>query len=314
MLLEEQVLEEVQKLKAELVEREPKVISGAALGVLVSKVTPRINVQELGLSTKGTFTHFVRKYLSDVLNKIGRSGGDWLYQIIAPGDKSIVLPDYEYWLAFARSDYHLKLSFNSEAGHLVLVPLDVPDVEDIGLIESITLDELEGIKLAFVESEQSLGERWFPNPELSYPEWVKSMQALSQLRRKKWANFRVHNIKEVFNRRLLRFELPSPEHQELLNFFSESLESKLNTRTSTVSRKHSTAEQALGGRAITVVGEEVLVNEERLRKAAIRTVQSLSYIELRDLKLPIGAFSDALLETMLENTKKNNAAPGGVTL
>lgn len=288
----------IENLKKKLQTLAGQNITGSKLGEMALKGNPTLRIKELGLPAKATLTHFIEKYLPDMVVRVGPQGGDSLYFIGKPEDAPQQVADYDFWLAFAKPDSKNRLGLTQVNHTLTLLEKDQLPL-GVNVIESVSLIELEEIKLSFIEKERSEGPEWTPEASMSYPHWVSCLRALDHPHGKLWSPFRVNALKRLFESRLVTLGVPQPRQITLCQFMDESLARYSKARPSAPvnqapSLKEKTQASTPATNALKENPQVAKSSDEILRLAIIDVINKMPVAELRALELPIGLLSDAL--------------------
>lgn len=291
-------------------------ITGAALGVLVRRAAPNLNLRaaaNLPIGT-GALAKFVGEHLSHLLRKAGQTasdgtGGDIVYQVLRPqgtsaeqtqeGTRSVA---HDFWNAFVRpSDKRVLLILPSEDGpklHLA----DGTDHVDGKLLEKVSLEEFRSISDEFLRMLKS-------NPSTeglatrlqgvnTYATFVQTLKAEGNAYFMRWAEHRRERLRSLFINRLESAGYTLPDQQRLLSFLDRS---QITARNDYKSRLFSPTTE--NPRITLQVRQNTLTATQDARELLKAVVDRMSMQEIRALSVPIGYLLDAMQETRAKANK-----------
>lgn len=294
MEITEEIRLAVDILKDKLAAHRGQHITGSVVGEILIKQA-NLRLKNLSSPTKITLSRFIELYLADTLVKTGPQGGDVLYFVGKPGETVPALPEYRYWIAFAKADEPNQLAVRENDQELIIVdPLE--DLLGARLIPKITLSDLEEIKLEFIDHEIANGLNWFPDKGLAYPYWVAKMKAIENDRVKVWGNFRIDSLKKLFTKHLDQMGIVKIQKEILTRFLFQSQASKPKKTFGNpgIENPDNSISHAK------IYSRQTHPAEFNLRNAIAGVMQNMSIEELRELKLPVGLLMDAL-QAQLKN-------------
>ena len=299
----------VNLLKASLVSRNDKQITGAVFGEMVRKATPELDIKALGLPTKATFSRFIETYFEGVLFRSHAQGKDSVYNIGAPAADIGDEPDYALWKAFVRPKSKYQVGLIRVSKTLMLLGDDCnPDAggAEVTVIPSVTQDELNAIMNAFVQVEQDAMGSALPDIQLPYANWTASLREFDRPAYRRWIEFRIDRLLQLFNQRLVAADIDEHDRKGLADFINRSRSARLSKASPSASPKGSAnsspkttgntveSRNTIGYPEMLVSGSYAANKDADLRDLVVRAVMNLSIAELRELKLPVGAVADAL--------------------
>ncbi|MGX1173945.1 hypothetical protein [Pseudomonas sp. R151218B TE3479] len=287
----------INLLKASLESRSDKKITGAVFGEMVRKATPELDIKALGLPTKATFSRFIEKYFEGVLFRSHAQGKDSVYNIGAPTADTGVEPDYALWKAFVRPQSKYQVGLITASKSLMLFGAD-SNVDagqtEVVLIPSVTQDELSGIMNGFVQAEQAALGSALPDTQLPYAHWTASLRERDRPAYRRWIDFRIDRLLQLFNQRLEAADVNEHDRKSLTDFMNRSRSARLPKTPPKTAGNTFESRNAIGCAEVLVSASCAANKDADLRDLVVRAVMNLSIAELRELRLPVGAVADAL--------------------
>ena len=298
MKSQEEVDAAVSLLKASLESRDDKQITGAMFGEMVRKTTPELDIQTLGLPTKATFSRFIEKYFEGVLFRSHAKGKDWVYTIGAQASETDDEPEYALWRTFVRPQSKSKVGLITASKTLILLDAEACPT-GVTVISSVTQEELSRILKAFAREEEARLGGAIPDIAQPYASWTASLRERDRVAYRRWIEFRIDGLLQLFNQRLEAADVDEDDRKRLAAFMNRSRSARLLSKTSskassTAVRKEAEGRNAIGGLEEPLSASYAASKDADLRDLVIRAVMNLSISELRELRLPVGAVADAL--------------------
>jgi len=285
---------ELTAVKKALEKRPSPTIAGAQLSTLIHTAAPDLNVRTIVgiLKGPGALTEFIRRYLSDVVERIGHLGGDPLYQI--KGREAASLPTSatpQIWRTFIspNSQQHLVLSLTTR----ILVVRDTTALSGEGEVEVVKAspDEHDRIRADF---EATLAEgtvldlREHVSSDTDFDTWIKALKTHAPEAVRKWGQYRRHRLAELFAVRITELSLEETLQQEALKQIKASEVASYDAQKGEKPASQRPSPRSTGELDAAADAD---VTARRLARAAI---DHLSYDELRALRIPLGAMLDAI--------------------
>ena len=287
----------INRILESLKSRPEPYITGALLGELIRDIAPELNIRQLvNIPTgPGALTRFIERHLSSNLKKAGRAGSDLLYRISADNEEE-THSSYDVWQSFARPGSDQIISLDVSEG-LEKATVSVKQFLSVNhlKIEHATHAELDRIRADFTTDFNAavIDPSKHIDARQPYTEWSKKIKAISPEQYKNWSTYRIEKIVDLFRSRLASFNVPPERIRELEEELKKSQRSIRNQRAELrgVGEKSTTQPMAAG---------YVDPSIEGFRTALIETIKTMSSSELRELKVPAGAFFDAMQFTKLK--------------
>jgi hypothetical protein len=267
-------------------------ITGGKLADIIRSTAPNLDVRAALGSPRGTgaVAEFVRRFLPDILKQSGNQGADVVYQIA--GREMEIGPAQsgpEIWRTFVspNSIKHLILSSSGR-----LFPRDTPatSAENETEVAKATASEHDAIRADFTDQ--------LPTPEASklkehvgtspdFESWIEALKTYLPEANSRWGQFRRKRLSELLNGRILSLNLEEPTKQDVLNQIQASEMAAYPTDKG----KRGTPEKRTSGK--TLGADDAHDLTDRARRVAHAAIDQLSYEELREIRLPLGAILDA---------------------
>jgi hypothetical protein len=293
------------RLVSSLLEYERPAITGAALGVLIRKVVPELDVRvavNIPVGT-GALAKFVDMYLQHTLRPAGHTGqegagGDIIYEVLRDnggfGGAASEGDDSEggaFWTSFVRPSDRQLLAVTRANGSVRLhtgneLPPDGLEikrvsVEDFQAISNAFLDQLVGS-----DSTRILAEQLRQAP--TYAAFVQTLKEAGHFQ--KWSAHRRERLRAIFSARLASVGLSEGEQQELLLKLDRSTElARQKTRERTALRASVSLSGTLADEAASPTHDDAALARTLLKAI----VDGMSLQEMRALQVPFGLALDA---------------------
>jgi hypothetical protein len=174
---------------------------------------------------------------------------------------------------------------------------DVSAIAQLGgqliIIPSARNDELNQIRIDFVSSlDEKAAE--LPDMKAPYAEWSVALRKLGREYYREWTEYRLRKIEDLFGKRLDALGVESKTKSELCSLIRRS---QLSAKESIGARKNSTDVPKQSREEPKI---EIVESDANFRLAVLDVIQKFSISELRELKLPAGALSDAIARQYLK--------------
>lgn len=282
----------LQKIKAALVATEKKQITGALLGELIRDFGNGLNVREVTGVVKGpgAVSKFVEEHLSDVLAQVGSQGSDRVYEIKgSPVRRDDSLnPGPQLWLTFVRPRAVEKILYSAITETVEVIPAE--QAASTGrLVHNASSQELDQIRGKFSQllvSENVTDAEAF-NIQLPYADWSSALKKMGREQYKRWTEFRVEKISELFAARLANLGAGALVQEKLC---TELLQSQSSAHLASMATRFQPTPLSATVHSPPMASR----SETSLLNAIITAIKHLAESELRELKLPAGVLFDAL--------------------
>lgn len=287
-------------IKKKIRDSERREITGALVGEIIKRTTPDLNVRELVElpSGPGAVSRFIEKFLNDTLAKSGRQGSDLVYTIINEADTPAYLDDplsaISVWREFVRpkSHNHIILDITTdEKAPRIYVSKDIPI--NGTAIDNATYEELEKIRAEFTDiinndSIPSDQEKLISTEP--YTDWSAALKKHGKNLYRQWVEFRIEKIVKIFDERLASLDVDPSNRNRLCELLKQS---QRGTNAKFISNR--TNHPASNTHTPTISTQDLSIKgDSELLDIVVRAVRSLSETEIRELRLPVGAFWDAI--------------------
>jgi uncharacterized protein YaiL (DUF2058 family) len=294
-MIENTLSSAIEKITASLHSRKENIITGALLGELIPVVAPDLRVRDvMQIPTgPGALRKFIDLHLKHVLQPNGKQGSDFIYSIIGASASKNQNIDPDLWRTFVRTNSSKTLVLRESTLQLE----DVSAIAQLGgqliIIPSARNDELNQIRIDFVSSlDEKAAE--LPDMKAPYAEWSVALRKLGREYYREWTEYRLRKIEDLFGKRLDALGVESKTKSELCSLIRRS---QLSAKESIGARKNSTDVPKQSREEPKI---EIVESDANFRLAVLDVIQKFSISELRELKLPAGALSDAIARQYLK--------------
>ncbi|WP_434701111.1 hypothetical protein [Pseudomonas sp. D1-36] len=285
---EQDFREAVAALKIKLEAHHGDFITGSKVGeILIDQCKFRLkNLAQPQL----TLSQLIRHHLADTLTTYGHQGGDTLYFVGKGAQPLTAQPEYRFWTAFAKADEQCLFAIRQSDNEPVIVEGEA-DFTGLKVLPKITLSDLEAIKASFVDTYLVVpGQSPLPGADIPYLQWVASVRASSNQQMSAWSLYRIEQIKQLFKDRIIELGVQETDQARLERFLSESQRKKIRPTTAVARDEQEACSVSLNHDPYLPRNPDQV-----FRDAVVVVIRQLSMPELRELKLPAGLLSDALL-------------------
>jgi hypothetical protein len=294
-MIENTLSSAIEKITASLHSRKENIITGALLGELIPVVAPDLRVRDvMQIPTgPGALRKFIDLHLKHVLQPNGKQGSDFIYSIIGASASKNQNIDPDLWRTFVRTNSSKTLVLRESTLQLE----DASAIAQLGgqliIIPSARNDELNQIRIDFVSSlDEKAAE--LPDMKAPYTEWSVALRKLGREYYREWTEYRLRKIEDLFGKRLDALGVESKTKSELCSLIRRS---QLSAKESIGARKNSTDVPKQSREEPKI---EIVESDANFRLAVLDVIQKFSISELRELKLPAGALSDAIARQYLK--------------
>lgn len=285
---------QLRSVSSLLEQRSGATFTGSQLSSLIASAAPDLDVRAVVGIPKGpgALTEFIRKYLADMVERVGHQGGDVLYRI--KGTEPEALPP-----SAASLIWRTFVSPNSKQ-HLILTPdpfgLVVRDTgasidqEEIEICKA-TVEEHDQMRARFASSLPENIRQEFQsrvNESLNFPSWLSAIKEYYPELTQVWGQYRREQLSSIFVSRVSSLGISEDQKEKIVNQIKNA---ELSAYTVEKNTKKIISTQNQRGTKMLESSEVAVYRARQLARAAI---DNLSYEELRALKIPLGAMIDAL--------------------
>ncbi len=269
-------------------------ITGGQIASLIRSSAPDLDIRAAVNMPKGSgaLTAFIKEYLSEQLDHIGKQGMDTLYHVKGreiQSTSTVASPDI--WRAFVSPNSRLQLVLSKSSE--LLLSRETPASSEGELdIPKATVPEHDAIRAEFTQSlppsvrealDRSL------EPEAKFEEWISALRAYAPEETRRWGQFRRQSLSRLLATRVSEAPVEADLRDKILAQVHASEAAAYDTH-----RRAATVEPE--SRPETTMGVKQLAKgaTSSARSLAHAVIDRLSYDELRALKIPLGALLDAV--------------------
>lgn len=280
---------EITKIVTALHNQNENTITGARTGELIIKIAPDMDMRKVMDMPSGTgvLSKFIDKYLSHALTRSGKQGSDVVYTINTTDSTGITEVNPSLWQTFVRPHSYNSLVIRDSTLKLV-ESAELKADQDEKRVQSVTDLELRDIQTKFMSTLQENSEN-LPTISESYNVWTNDLRGMGEDYYKKWIEFRLQQLEELFSARLQALEISQELNEQLCSMMRRS---RLAAKSMPLTTKNKTSETRVPNAAIKSPSLDLELN---FRSAIIEVIQNLSTSDLREIKLPCGAIFDAII-------------------
>lgn len=266
--------------------------TGAQIHQIIAEAAPDLDIRSLVEipAGPGALTKFIETYLDETVKRMGRQGGDVLYQI---GNRIAPLPqmhDPNIWRAFVSPNAvnHLCLQMPD----MRLITAESLDLDgDVRHIERVTEDEHDAIRQGFL-SGLSEGQRGLIDPGTSqaspYEEFVQTLRSGGLMRQ--WGRYRRDAFQKLLAERLEQISIAREYIPSILNQLMASQKALFKQEEN--KSQHELSLQIERSRQDR--NHESHRDVDFARLLARSVIDHMGHNEIRAIHLPFGALLDAL--------------------
>jgi hypothetical protein len=287
--------------------------TGTQLRALIDTVCPGLDLRAAAgvPAGPGALTKFLYTHFADILHAVGKSGGDSIYSVGAPGAgaNSVTRSNgggraTNLWAVFASPGLRQQLVFDRETGRSFAHPRGAPITDNQIAIAPVTDDEFRVMAEKFAETappnvKQELQEI-LNQPDFVYQNWISVLRSKYPSHHHRWGLYRVQAIIDLFRHRLAEAGVPQdllePTVERLIEAQSAAYNERLLSRTrSALYAGSATGERQEARTPPQVVTLPVAERSTSIdpRSLAILAIKNMSATEIRQLAIPLGAIIDA---------------------
>jgi len=280
---------EITKIVTALQSQRENTITGARIGELILKIAPNMDMRTVMDMPSGTgvLSKFIDKYLSPTLTRSGKQGSDLVYTINTTDSTGLTEVNPSLWQTFVRPHSCNSLVIRDSTLKLV-ESAELKADQDEKRIQSVTDPELKNIQTKFMDTlQENSGD--LPNISESYKAWTIGLRRIGEDHYKKWIEFRLHQLEELFSARLQALEISSELNEQLCSMMRHS---RLAAKSIPLAQKTKTSETQVANAALKSPSLDLELN---FRSVISEVIQNLSISDLREIKLPCGAIFDAII-------------------
>jgi len=293
-LTQNEIASEVRAIQSAILQWAKPTITGGQIASLIRSSAPDLDIRAAVNMPKGSgaLTAFIKQYLSEQLDHIGKQGMDTLHHVKGREIQSTsTVASPEIWRTFVspNSRQQLVLSKSSELLLSRETPASSKDELDV---PKATVAEHDAIRAEFTKSlppsviealDDSLA------PEAEFEEWMTALRAHAPEETRSWGQFRRQRLSRLLTTRVSGAQVEAGLRDKILAQVHASEAAAYETR-------RRAAEAGPESRPETTLGVNRAAKEatSRARSLAHAAIDRLSYDELRALKIPLGALLDAV--------------------
>lgn len=282
---------EVRAINAALENHPTPTIAGGQIATLIRSSAPELDVRAaVGINKgSGATSEFIRRYLADTLDRVGAQGADVLYQIKGrkiEGFPAEVSP--EIWRTFVSPNSPRHLVYSPTADRLL--SRDTPASTDDGELEVVkaTPSEHDGIRAGFTatlpeSTAATLKEH--VGRDADFQRWIVALKTHLPEVVSQWGHYRRKRLAELLTARVHDLRLKEPSQQGILGQIKSSEIAAFEVHKGSRGGVEQASRQPEPQPANTTA---------RARQLAHAAIDQLSYEELRELRIPLGAMLDAI--------------------
>jgi hypothetical protein len=290
----DEIPHELNRVTGALEDWHAPTITGSQLFALIRSAAPNLDVRAyVGIPKgPGALTEFARRYLSEVVERIGNQGGDVLYGI--RGKEAVALQPSgvaQVWRTFVSPNSPQHLVLSRSAGRLVARDTPASSAEDELEVAKASLEEHDGIRAAFMAS--------LPEPELAvlgnhvaadaeFRSWITALRQHLPNTFREWGVYRRRRLSELFAARIDGLGLDDPLRRAALE------QIRISERSAYAIAKDGNFGISKQGARPTIVGDDATDATSRARQLAHAAIDRMAYDDLRALRIPLGAMLDAI--------------------
>lgn len=268
-------------------------ITGGQLYSLVRSAAPQLDIRALVNMPQGpgALAAFVRRHLSDLLQRFGNQGADVVYRI--DGREFTESPSSAFlqiWRTFVSpsSPQHLVISRSARS----LISRDTPASAENGELElaKASVSEHDQMRADFMASmPDPIVETMMRHvaPEADFASWISALREHVPDGMRQWGQYRRERLAKLFTDRVAGLGLDEPLRQAVLDQVKTA-------EIAAYGKQKGKAAMAKHGESSASVRETATDALRKARQLAHAAVDVLTYNELRALRLPLGAMLDAL--------------------
>lgn len=294
--------EDVARLTDAVRDHEGSTITGAALGMLLRRAVPTLDVRAVMNMPFGTgaLARFVDSHLQHVLRNLGHtqaSGGDNIYAILRDGDsdetatRSSVPLGPAYWNAFVRSSDDRQLVVVRVKEGVALRFADEADAGAGQPIRKVAPDEFQQITEQYQRTLESSPQTALLANSVreakSYAEFVQVLKNAGGAYFLQWSLHRRERLRNLFVQRVAAAGYSDAEQQQLLSLLDASQEASRHQSKVQHPASATSERQAL---PLTRASN----GERQARELLKAIVDRMSTQEMRALSVSLGHVLDAL--------------------
>ncbi len=282
-------------------------LAGSQLRTLIDSAAPDFNLRAaVGIPTgPGALTQLLKTQFSDIVQPVGKIGGDTLFLIgRTPSDEPIrndLTRPGSLWAAFASPSLKQQVVFDRQTKSLSVKPLGTSVTEQEVFVEPMSQEDFRKTAEQFIEtvpdehSRQELRET-IHHGDLFYQNLVAVLKKNSIALYHRWGLFRVQQIIECFRNRLAAAGLNDDDVEQAVDCLARDQTAAFKERNFAI-RSGSAMLTPQPPRQMHIPGPVASdeVSLEDARAIATLVIKHMSLIELRQISVPLGAILDAAL-------------------
>ncbi|CAH0140868.1 hypothetical protein ROS9278_00477 [Roseomonas sp. CECT 9278] len=281
--------------------------TGSQLKSLIEAVCPDFNLREATgiLVGPGALTKFLATEVADLVQPIGKRGGDPIYLIHespASTDDSDgrVEKNPDLWSIFSSPSLRQQLIYSPSEKRMHSKFIDSPTPDGYLAIKPLEKEDFREISRKFLEiapKEISNLLEEVLERENYYTEWTSILRSQFPLYYQRWGIFRVGTIKELFRENMRASGLPEAEIQQ---FVSRMEAEQVRAFRERVSRMVQTTQAErpieMGAAKVPARPSRAALSEQPvhdLRSVARAAIEHMAIEDVRRIAIPLGVLIDA---------------------
>ena len=283
--------------------------TGAQLRALIDAACPEFDVRGLaGVPVgPGALTKVLKEHFSDIVQPIGRKGGDTLFLIGLSGRTSTsgdAVKSISLWAAFASPGLGQELMFDRRTHHLTVRAPEASFSADHVRIPSLSRHEFKKIAEDFLATTETDTQKEFQSllgsGDFYYHTWISALKARGTTIYHRWGLFRVQAIIELFRNRLASAGVSSEQAEEAAQTLIADQAAAYKERTRVIRSGLEPWERTVSQREnprppVPEIVTESAPDLKDARAVAVAALNHMSISEIRHITLPLGAIIDAVL-------------------
>ncbi|NTG08835.1 hypothetical protein [Rhizobium rhizogenes] len=280
-------------LKSALERWRDSTITGGQVAALMRSVVPDLDVRAVidRPKGKGALSEFIQNFLSDALERVGHQGADVLYQIKSSETPTAPAPaSPEIWRTFVSPNSPRFLVLKPSIGHLSSRSTPALPAEGEIEVQKATPEEHDGIRADFTAGlppKDAAALKEHVSDDSDFDSWISALKSHFHEATSQWGHYRRKRLAELLTSRIHSLQLGEPTRQTILEQVKSSELAAYEASKSRVRPEKHAGKQSQ--RRL-----EAVDTASRARQLAHAAVDHLTYEELRELRLPLGAMLDAI--------------------
>lgn len=293
-MTQNEIASDVQAIQSAILQWAKPTITGGQIASLIQSSAPDLDIRAAVNIPKGSgaLTAFIKQYLSEQLDHIGKQGMDTLHHVKGreiQATSTVASP--EIWRTFVSPNSRQQLVLSKSSG--LLISREAPALSEDELdVPKATVSEHDAIRAEFTKSLppsviEALDDSLTPNAE--FEEWMTALRSQAPEETRSWGHFRRKRLSHLLKTRVSGASIEAGLRVKVLAQIHASEAAAYEARKSATKATPDNRPETTQG--VNRPAKEVASRALSLAHAAI---DRLSYDELRALKIPLGALLDAV--------------------